>query len=263
MLPGFQSETVDIGSAKIELFSKGTGRPILFLHAGQGLFGTGPVLEKLTQAGRILVPSHPGFGGSSLPPEINTVDDLAYLYLDLLDSLDLHDVVLVGASFGGWIAAEIAIKSTQRLGHLVLIDSLGIKTCARDERDIVDMHAVSDEELLELLYADKSHRPVYASLSDADLLTIARNNEAFALFGWRPYMHNPKLLGRLRRISAPTLVVWGEQDRIVTPDYGRVFSGKIPLARFETLPNAGHLSFIERPDEFVKAVTSFLGRAPN
>jgi pimeloyl-ACP methyl ester carboxylesterase len=150
-----------------------------------------------------------------------------------------------------------------RLGSLVLIDSLGIKIGARDERDIVDMHAIGDGELLDLLYADKARGPEYASLSDAELLMIAKNNEAFALFGWRPYMHNPKLRGRLKRISVPTLVVWGEEDRIVSPAYGRAFSTAIPQARFETVPRAGHFPFVEQPDEFVKAVTGFLRHARN
>lgn len=262
-LPGFQTEVVEAFGAKIEVSAKGEGRPLVFLHPGQGLLGAGPALEKLAQVGRVIVPSHPGFGGSDLPATITTVDDLAYLYLDFLDVLDLRDVVLLGASFGGWIAAEIATKSVLRLGSIVLVDSLGIKIGARDERDIVDMHAVGDEELLDLLYADKTRRPHYASLSDAELLTVAKNNETFALFGWRPYMHNPKLRGRLRRISVPTLVVWGEEDRIVSPAYGRTFSTEIPQARFETVPGAGHFPFVEHPDEFVKAVTGFLSHARN
>ncbi len=260
-LAGFDTGFAAIGGVRTELAQKGTGRPILFLHPGQGLPGMGPALERLSQLGRVIAPSHPGFGDSERPPEITTVDDLAYFYLDLIEALGLRDVVLAGASFGGWIAAELAVRCAHSLAGLILIDSLGIKVGGRETRDIADMHAVDEDELSALLYADPArHRPNYAALTDAELLTIARNREALTLFGWRPYMHNPKLLGRLRRISVPTLVLWGEEDRVVRPDYGRTFCAAIPGARFETLPDAGHLSLVEQPERFAAEVGQFLDR---
>jgi len=258
-LETFQRTFVEVCGSRIELATKGEGRPILFLHPGQGLLGASPALGKLAQLGRVMAPSHPGFYGSDLRHSITTVDDIAYLYLDLMSSLGLRDVVLIGASFGGWVAAEIAIKCTDRIGQLILVDSLGIKISDRETRDIADMHAVDDDELAALLYENPArHRPDYASLSEADVVTITKNNEAWALFGWRPYMHNPKLLGRLTRIRIPTLVLWGDGDRVVRPSYGRAFAAEIPGALFETIAKAGHLPFVEQPDSFVARVEKFL-----
>jgi pimeloyl-ACP methyl ester carboxylesterase len=261
-LADFETSFANIRGTKVEVASKGDGRPLLFLHPGQGFVGAGTALQKLARLGRVVAPFHPGFGGSELPAAMTTVDDLAYFYLDLIDGLGLRDAVIIGASFGGWLAAEIAVRCSHGFRELILVDALGIKIGSREQRDIADMHAVDDNELASLLYEDPvQHRPIYAALSDEDALTIARSNEALVLFAWRPYMHNPKLLGRLHRIAVPTLVLWGAGDRVVDTGYGRAFSAAIPGARFETIDNAGHLSFVEQPAAFVARIESFLREA--
>jgi len=258
-LAEFHSSFADVRGTKIELAMKGEGQPLLFLHPGQGFVGASAALGKLTKLGKVVAPFHPGFGGSELPSAITTVDDLAYFYLDLIDALELRDLVIIGASFGGWLAAEIAVRCEHKLRKLVLVDAVGIKIGDRETRDIADMHAVDENGLAALLYENPlKHRQDYASLSDEDALTIARNNEAWALFGWRPYMHNPKLLGRLHRIRIPTLALWGENDRVVDVRYGRAFSAAIPNARFETIGDAGHLSFAEQPSAFACRIENFL-----
>src|SRR5215471_16389925 len=128
---------ITVNGIKVETIEKGRGRPLLFLHPGIGLDRNAPVIDLLAEGARVIAPSHPGFGGSEQPRSFTTVDDLAYFYLDLLDELDLKDTVLVGVSLGGWIAAEIAVKSTQRISHLVLANAVGIKVGPRDSRDIV------------------------------------------------------------------------------------------------------------------------------
>lgn len=260
-LCGFETGFADIHGVRVELAQKGHGRPILFLHPGQGFWGAQRALDGLARLGRVIAPSHPGFGASALPPSMTTVDDLAYFYLDLIEVLALDDVVVVGASFGGWIAAEIGVRCAHAMAKLVLVDPLGIKVGDRETRDIADLHAVDDAELCKLLFADPDrHGPHYDTLPDEDLVLIAKNNEALTLFGWQPYMHNPKLRNRLRRIPVPTLVIWGAEDRIVGDPYGRAFAAAIPGAQFEVIPGAGHLSYVEQPDIFVAAVESFLGK---
>ena len=101
----------------IEAVDKGQGRPILFLHPGIGIDPAAPVLADLAKAGRVIAPSHPGFGRAQLPKGMTTVDDVSYFYLDLLDTLDLHDVLVVGVGLGGWLAAEIATKNSTRLSR--------------------------------------------------------------------------------------------------------------------------------------------------
>src|SRR5581483_241150 len=235
------SSTVSVNNIRIEMTECGHGRPILFLHPGIGLDGAAPALERLGKRARVLAPTHPGFGASEQPKSFTTVDDLAYFYLDLLDQLDLKDVAVVGVSLGGWIAAEIAVKSTQRLSQLVLANAVGIKVGDRETRDIADIFAITEPELNQLLYFDpKIAERDYKAMPEEDVRIIARNREATARYGWSPYMHNPKLRGRLHRIRIPTLFLWGTADRVLSETYGRAYCAEIPGARFETIARAGH-----------------------
>jgi pimeloyl-ACP methyl ester carboxylesterase len=253
----------EIAGARIELIERGRGRPLLLLHPAIGIKASDEVIDRLASSFRVLAPSHPGFGRSARPPNFTTVDDLAYFYLDLMDALDLRDVVLAGISFGGWIAAEIAIKSTARISHVVLADAVGIKLGDREHRDIVDMFTTRQEEIDRLAYHDPKRAAIdHASISDDDALTIFRNREATALYAWSPYMYDPKLAGRLHRIRVPTLVMWGASDRIVLPDYGRSYAGLIPGAQFALIDAAGHYPHLERPDLFAQRIVDFAASAP-
>jgi pimeloyl-ACP methyl ester carboxylesterase len=249
---------ITVNGIKVEAIEKGRGRPLLFLHPGIGLDRNAPVIDKLAEHARVIAPSHPGFGNSEQPKSFTTIDDLAYFYLDLLDELDLKNTIVVGVSLGAWIAAEIAIKSTARLSHLVLANAVGIKVGARDTRDIVDIFALTEPELNKLAYFDpKPAERDYPAMDEADVRIVARNREASARYGWSPYMHDPKLKSRLHRIRIPTLFLWGTADRILTEDYGRAYCAAIPGARFETIERAGHYPHIEQPDAFSRAVFAF------
>jgi len=208
----------------------------------------------------VILPTHPGFGHASDVADIDTVDDLAYLYLDLLDEYDLREAVVIGCSLGGWIAAEMAVKSTARLSRLILVAPLGIKVGDRETRDIPDIFALPPEEVVRLQYHDPTQAAVdYTSLSDDELLVIARNREATALYAWEPYFHNPKLRQRLHRIAIPTLLVWGASDRFVTPGYyGAAYRDAIPGAQLAIIDQAGHWPHVEQPEVFVERVGAFL-----
>ncbi len=252
-----------VAGVRLEWIERGEGAPILFLHPGIGIAPDAPVLDLLAAKARIIAPSHPGFGRSEQPKDFTTIDDLAYFYLDLMDELRLERATLVGVSFGAWIAAEIAVKSCARISHLVLADALGIKVGARDQRDIADMFAMTEADFLALAYANPEvGKRDYKAMSEADLLPIARSREALARYGWQPYMHDPKLKSRLHRIRVPALVLWGEADRIVSPDYGRAYAAALPSARFELLPRAGHFPHLEAPDQFAASVLAFRETAP-
>lgn len=255
-----------IAGVRIELIERGQGRPLLFLHPGIGIDAAAPVLARLAQSARVIAPSHPGFGRSELPRAMTTVDDLAYFYLDVMEALDLRGATLVGVSFGGWIAAEIAVKTTERLSHLVLADALGIKVGGRESRDIADIFAMTEAQFIEHAYHDPAAaKRNYAEMPEADVLAVARNRESLARFGWSPYMHDPKLPGRLHRIRIPTLVLCGASDRIAAPDYGRAYAAAIPGARFEPIEGAGHFPHLEQPDAFARRVLAFAagqGAAP-
>jgi pimeloyl-ACP methyl ester carboxylesterase len=242
---------------ELEAICAGEGPPMLLLHGGGGLDPNAPFLRALSERFRLIAPFHPGFGGSPRPAEIDTTDDLAYFYLDLLDQLNLKSVVLMGISFGGWIAAEIATKSTARLAKLILVDAVGIKVSNRETPDIADIFAIGEEELRQLMFHKPPPSPDFKSMSDDQIAVQVRNREALALYMWEPFAHNPKLRSRLHRVTVPTLVIWGASDRLVKPEYGRAYCAAIPGARFELIPEAGHAPQIEQPQVFVDRVLRF------
>ena len=152
-----RSNRADVAGIPLEITEAGNGRPLLFLHGGHPSGRLDPqarIIEALGENLRIIAPTHPGFGTTPAPPQLTNIDDLAYLYLDLLDAMNLRDVILAGASLGGWIAAEMAVKTTGRISHLVLIDAVGIKPGDRETRDIADIYAITDRQLAEIAYAD-------------------------------------------------------------------------------------------------------------
>ena len=247
-----------VNGVTIEAVERGQGRPILFLHPGIGIDPDAPVLTELAKGGRVIAPSHPGFGTSQLPKGMTSVDDVSYFYLDLLELLDLRDVLVVGVGLGAWIAAEIAVKDSSRLSRLVMANAIGVKIGDRETRDIVDIWALMPDEFNALAYSDpKLGERDYKNLPEAESLAAARNREAYARLAWSPYMHNPKLKNRLHRVTVPTLFLWGASDRILSESYGRGYCALVPGARFETIANAGHFPHIEQPDEFARRTLGF------
>jgi pimeloyl-ACP methyl ester carboxylesterase len=186
-------------------------------------------------------------------------DDLAYVMLDLASQLGLEKPALVGFSFSGWVAAEMAVKNAGAFSKLVLVGAVGVKIGGPYDVDIQDVWLQHPAKVAAFKWADpeKANRD-YSGCSDEELSIVARNVESFARFGWEPYMHNPKLKHRLHRVSIPTHLIWGDKDGVVTKDYGRAFAGLIPGASFETVANAGHYPQLEQPEAFAKALTKFL-----
>ena len=247
-----------VNGSRVELIDRGRGRPILFLHPHIGLDPAAPVLATLAEGGRLIAPSHPGFGHSERPAGLTAVDDLAYFYLDLMDALDLRDALVVGVSLGAWIAAAIAVKSTARIARLVLGNPVGIKVGDRETRDILDIFAMLEDGFLDKAFADPAAgKRDYGAMTDDEVTVVARNRETAALYAWSPYMHDPKLKGRLHRIGIPTLVLWGTADRLVGEAYGRAFAAVVPDAKFETIAGAGHFPHIEQPKAFAGRTLAF------
>lgn len=250
-----------VSGVSLEIEEKGQGRSILFLHPGEGLQANRPWMDALARNHRVIAPVHPGFGGSALPDWIGTVDDLAYLYLDLAQQLKLDGAVLAGNCFGGWVAAEMAVRNTARFAGLLLAAPLGIKDGGVLDRDITDMHAIGRSEFMRLAWADPSKGEIdYTKLPDTELAGIVRGREALCVFGWKPYMHNPRLKRWLHRIDIPTHLIWGEQDGIVSTSYGEAWKAEIPGATMETLPQVGHYPHWEQPDSFAARVKAFTDR---
>jgi pimeloyl-ACP methyl ester carboxylesterase len=253
------AERLSVGGLDLELVRRGAGRPLLLLHGFQNVDPQARFLDLLGAHAEILAPSHPGFGSSPRPPEFETVYDLVHLYLEILETLPYEKVVLMGFSFGGWLAAEVAVKCAHRIDRLVLVDALGIKISDRETPDILDVFNTSPQEVQRRSWHDPGKwAPDYNAMSDEALVVRARNWEALCLYGWHPYMYNPQLTRWLRRITLPTLLLWGASDGIVKPFYGRAYSSLIPGARFELIEGAGHHPEVEQPEAFVERVAAFL-----
>jgi pimeloyl-ACP methyl ester carboxylesterase len=264
-------EALRIGPHELEVLRRGRGRgrpPILLVHGISPIGAAAPFLDLLAETGELVSPSHPGFGNSPRPPDFDTMYDLVHLYLAVLEEMPGGRVTMIGFSFGGWIAAEIAACTPKKLDRLVLVDPVGVKLGGYLERDITHFFNTSPEELNRRAWHDPAKRPqgtyglgwqtAIDAMSDEEMIVAARNWDALCLYAWRPHMYNPQLKHWLHRIAAPTLVLWGESDRIVTPEYGSIYAELIPGARFETIAAAGHHPEIEQPQAFVDRVARFL-----
>jgi pimeloyl-ACP methyl ester carboxylesterase len=255
------SDFVTIQGMKIEVERRGTGSPLLLLLSEESQRELGsPFVEELAKRHELIIAQPPGFGRSERPDWISSPDDISYIFLDLIEALGLKNIPIVGLGLGGWIASEIAIKDDSFISKLVLVNSFGVKIGGPLDRDVQDIWTLHPQAVAKLKWRDveKSKRD-YSKMNDDQLAVVARNTESFARFCWSPYMHNPKLKLRLHRVKCPTLFVWGADDGIITPAYGKAYAALVPGARFETIADAGHYPHLEQPDAFAKIVSPFLG----
>ncbi|ASG25018.1 pimeloyl-ACP methyl ester carboxylesterase [Nitrospirillum viridazoti] len=252
---------LQVGDVRLELLVKGEGRPLLLLHGMDGIEAMAPLVDLLAATHKVYAPSHPGFGGSDLPRSFSTVDDIAYFYLDLLDQLDLRDVLVAGFSFGGWIAAEMLVKNSGRLALAVLGAPFGIETAHRKDRRVVDIFMCDGGTVERKSQVTPAQKLDLAALPEDVLERRVRNAEATMLYGWSPYMCNPKLRHRLHRVATPTLLLWGEDDAIAPLDYGRDYAALIPQAVFEAIPNCGHRIYVDSVEAAARSINTFAQRA--
>ncbi|MBO9499517.1 MAG: alpha/beta fold hydrolase [Novosphingobium sp.] len=251
---------LQVAGQDVELIVKGSGAPLLFLHGMDGVEKAAPLIDRLARDFTVYAPSHPGFGASALPAHYTHIDDLAYFTLDLLDALALQRPVIAGFSFGGWLAAEVLVKDPTRASRLVLGAPLGLPTADRRTQHVTDIFMLGAGELQARMQVSPPPAPVdVASIPEAMLERSVRNAEAVALFGWSPYLHNPKLRHRLHRIAAPTLLLWGEDDRIAPQSYGRGFVEALPNVEFRTFGQCGHRIHIDQPEAAADAIRAFAG----
>ncbi|WJD96432.1 alpha/beta fold hydrolase [Streptomyces antimycoticus] len=223
----------------------GAGRPVLVLHGGGGPASVTDIVDHFAATSRVLAPTHPGWEDTPRPEWFSDVGDLVETYLDLLDDRDLRDVLVVGVSFGGWIAAEMTVRDrARRVGGLVIMGAFGPH---------VEGH--------ELRFPTAPPGPPPGQGSGAPAPAPRRGPSPAALQALTAYAgptrSDPKLLHRLARVSVPALAVWGEQDTVVPPDFGRAYAAAIPGARFELVPGAGHIPTREAPEVTFAAIDAF------
>jgi pimeloyl-ACP methyl ester carboxylesterase len=252
--------TVDVRGRATQVLRRGAGQPLVYLHSATGETWWTELDEELSKDFDLIHPAHPGFEGSAGLAEMDDIHDLAFHTLDLLDALGLERTFLVGSSLGGWLAAEMAVYAPERIVALVLVDAAGLA------RPAADLWATKPRELADLLFADKDNwlaqllgaLDLQVPQPPEILMPMLQSMEASARIGWNPYMHDPKLAGRLHRVRARTLVVWGEQDRFIPAEQGRRYAELIPGALLETIPNCGHLAVLERPTALAALARDFL-----
>ncbi|HET9082616.1 MAG TPA: alpha/beta hydrolase [Trebonia sp.] len=250
-------EFLELPGGRVHLLRGGQGQPVLFLHAAGGAGVWHPFYDLLAGAGfEVIAPDHPGFGKSDEFPEEDRIDDLVFHYLDVLDALGLERPHVAGASFGGWIAAELAVYAPHRIGSLSLLSAAGLRL---PEHPVTDLFLLPPARLPEVLF----HTPPPPAPADGppDLdAVIAAYREATSLarFSWVPFLNDPKLERRLRRITAPTLVVAPSDDRLIPVEHAKRYAERISGATYAEVPDCGHAMYFEKPGEFASVVTTFL-----
>ncbi len=253
-------DTITVAGCRVRLFRGGPegagAQPLVFLHGAGGHTGWMRFLDELSARFVVFAPEHPGFGQSDDPAWLDEVPDLAYFHLDLLAALGLEKVHLIGTSLGGWVAAEMAVRSTARLASLSLVGAVGILA---DGEPIPDVFRMPVEENLRRYYADPERaRRRAADMAGIDMTIAAKNRATVMRLAYRPRFHNPGLAKWLHRIDVPTLLLWGKQDGLVPPAFGEAYRALIPNSRLVVLPNAGHAPFDEQKDAFLAAFYEFI-----
>jgi pimeloyl-ACP methyl ester carboxylesterase len=251
---------IEIRGVGLHLRRGGKGAPLLFLHGVQGLPAEVAALERLAQRFDVLAPDHPGFGRSDAPDWLDDVADLAFFYLDLLDALDLKDVHLVGASLGGWIAMEMAIRTPARIKSLTLSSAAGIRVAGTPRGD---MFIANPAELRTLLFANETAAAQWFAEwqgSPEGLATYDKNRHAAAKYTWQPRLYDPRLEKWLHRIKLPTQIVWGTADQLIPPAHAERLAALIEDVETAMLPDCGHMAEIERPELFAETVSRFIER---
>jgi pimeloyl-ACP methyl ester carboxylesterase len=253
-----QTVTVWQGKVRLRVRSDGRGPALVFLHGAWGVTWDA-FLGELAQAFTVHAPDHPGTSPEA-PDDIYQLDnlwDLVLCYDELLTALKLDEAVLVGHSFGGMVACELAAASPRRARRLVLIDPIGFW---RESEPVVNWMTVNPAELPAYVFRDPTSEPaqrMFASTDPADRVRLMWSMGATGKFIWP--IPDKGLKKRIHRVSAPTLVVWGKEDRLVPAVYADEFTRRIAGARVQTVEGTGHAPHLEQPERVARMVREFAG----
>ncbi len=251
--------TIDAAGTKLHVARAGRGRPLLVLHHETGTLDRLPFYDALAAQYDVLVPHHPGYSRSPRPEWMRSVRDIAVVYRALLSELKVGNAALVGLGFGGWIAAEMASMAPADLSHLVLVGAMGIKP---PQGDILDLAITGYMDYARAGFHDqKAFDKVYGAEPPTDQLEMwdVCREMSFRI-AWKPYMYSQTLPHLLGSVRVPSLVVWGDHDKVVPQSAAGVYAKALPNARLEIVKGCGHCVDMEQPDTLAKLVTSFIGR---
>jgi pimeloyl-ACP methyl ester carboxylesterase len=232
--------------------------PVVVLHGEEGPDAVRTLVGLLPGSSRVLTITHPGFDRRSRVPGVDRPQELAYLYLDLLDELGITECSLVGASLGAWVALEAAVMEPRRFTSVTVIGPVGAKFNGLTDRSFAEVLVAAPDAIRATLYADPAMDPWQGRTSTDEVVERAEYRESFMHYVWEPYLHNPRLPGLLPRITAPVLVVAGDEDRLVERGYYESLAECFPDARLERVVGAGHYPEIEKPAETAELVAKFI-----
>ena len=249
--------TVTIRDLQIRLHRAGKGQPVLFLHGAGGVSAWLPFFDALAADYALIVPDHPGFGGSDDARWVRHVPDLAMYYLDFFEAMGLEDVHVIGSSLGGWIAAEIAVRDASRFRSLTLIAPAGLRVKGISSGD---NFIWSPEEVLHNLFFDQALAARMASLplTEEQAEMALKNRFAATKYGWQPRWFNPDLATWLHRVNVPVHLLWGDSDRLLPPAYAGAWRERLPDLRFSLIEACGHLPHVEKAELVSGTVKEFL-----
>src|SRR5262245_1303637 len=249
-----------IAGCKIHLMRGGRGAPLLFLHGARGAGVWLPFFKALSAHFEVIVPEHPGFGRSETPEWLDNVGDLANFYLEFIAKLGLREINLVGTSLGGWIAADLAVRNCDPLRTLTLVAAAGIHVQGVPKGDLF---LWAPEQLVRNLFFDQAfaENMLKQTPDETERKRQAQNALTLAKLAWQPRLYDPNLRKWLHRIERPTLIVWGDSDKLIPPAYGPAYRDLIPGAKLEVIKNCGHLPHVEKTGELVNHVVKFIEEA--
>src|ERR671923_2650270 len=254
-----RSATVSVHGRDIQIWRRGAGDPLLFLH-DPWTYRWLPFHEHLAARYDVILPIHPGFSGSSGFEELDRMEDLVFHYLDLIEVMGLKRPILMGASLGGWIATEFAVRYAEMLRALIPVDPLGLYVPGAPTTDVFQLNPAQTRAAL---FADATAPLAHELVPDApppeSIEAMLKARQVFARFAWQ-FADNPKLAGYLYRVKCPTLIVWGEGDGVVPVTHAHVYRAEVGAARLAVLPATGHLPHVERPEAVADAVLDYLER---
>ncbi len=250
------------GKFSVELHQFGSaGEPLLFLHGAGGLTGVDPFLEDLSKDFKVYAPHFPGYGESTGNEHIDDVIDAALFYHQLMDELGIASANVVGHSMGGMLAAEMAALCNHRVKKLVLVSPAGFWL---DAHPIPDFFAADLTEIGPLLFHDpnsaiaKMFTAIPEDFKALEAMYVERVKRLATAGKFLWPLPDRGLKKRAHRILSPTLVVWGESDKLIPPVYANEFTSRIKGAKAVTIKQAGHMPMYEQQAEFVKTVRGFL-----
>ena len=253
--------SITVSNTQVELFSGGSGPPLLFLHGAGGNSGWQAYHEELSKSYTVYVPSQPGFNGTPRPDWVYTINDVCHFNQEMAQQLGLEQYILMGSSMGGWIAAEMAAMCSHNLKVLVLVDAAGIKP---ERGEITEIFMVSAQTRLKQRFHDPSQVANYdqytRELTPEEQVVEHSNREMASRLCWRPYLHNLSLPHYLGKVPTPALIVWGRQDAIIPVECGELYQKALPNATLKIIDNCGHSPAVEKTQEFLSTVTEFLSK---